>query len=67
MNAFTIVSHAVAALLGAGGVFVYLHKHSSAATTLATSMSADLASAKAELAKIKADVGAAAAPAKPAS
>lgn len=42
----SIISHAVAAMIGGGGVFVYLHKHQTAAIAAATTLAADVAVAK---------------------
>lgn len=49
----TIVSHVVAFLLGAGGVFVYLHKHATAAVAAATSLASDVAAVKTAVADVK--------------
>ena len=49
----TILSHGLAFLTGAGGVFIYLHKHTAAAVNLATQLAADAAKAKAAVAAVK--------------
>lgn len=50
---FTIATHAIAFIAGAGGTFFYLHKHQTAAIAAANSLAADVASAKAELTALK--------------
>jgi hypothetical protein len=49
----TIVSHAVAFLFGAGGVFIYLHKHTVAAVNLSTKLASDVADVKIAAAAVK--------------
>lgn len=49
----TIATHGLAFLAGGGAVFVYLHKHQTAAVAAANSLAADVAAAKAELTTLK--------------
>jgi len=46
----TIITHVLAFLAGGGGVFVYLHKHQTAAVAAASSLAAEVAKVKAEIA-----------------
>lgn len=50
---FTIVTHAVAFLAGAGATFAYLHKHSTAAIAAANNLAAAVATAKADINTLK--------------
>jgi hypothetical protein len=49
LNILTIATHAIAFLAGGGVVFVYLHKHTTAAISAANSLAATVAQAKADL------------------
>jgi len=49
-----IITHTLAFLLGAGGVLIYLHKHSVSALAISSELAADVAKAKADLVVIKA-------------
>lgn len=49
----TIVTHALAFLAGAGGVFVYLHKHQTAAIAAATNLATALNSVKTDTQEAK--------------
>jgi hypothetical protein len=50
---FTIATHAIAFIAGAGGVFIYLHKHQTAAIAAANNLASAVTSAKADLAAAK--------------
>lgn len=50
----TLATHSVAFLAGAGAVFVYLHKHQTAAIAAATNLAATVADAKVALSTAKA-------------
>ena len=49
MTLMTITTHVVAALAGGGAVFVYLHKHTTAAIAAAANLAAGVADAKTAL------------------
>jgi hypothetical protein len=53
---FTIVTHAIAFLAGGGGVFIYLHKHQTAAIAAATTLASTVADAKSALDAAKSKV-----------
>ena len=52
----TIVTHLLAFLVGAGGVFIYLHKNQTAAVAAATNLASGVATVKAAVADVKAKV-----------
>jgi hypothetical protein len=52
----TIITHVLAFLAGGGGVFVYLHKHQTAAIAAASTLATGVADAKAAVDAVKAKV-----------